>query len=80
MGNVGLPEIENVRIEYLLAFTIRTPTGKILSRDFREDKYLNYNQSEVLAMDSEEDKLKRQFINNSSDYIEFVLKKIAYEN
>ena len=69
-----------VRLEYRITYEIIDTNLISIKNTFKSINYLNFNQSDLLAMQREEQILMRNFVNDAIKNMEFRLALIAYEN
>ena len=69
-----------VRLEYRITYEIIDTNLISIKNTFKSINYLSFNQSDLLAMQREEQILMRNFVNDAIKNMEFRLALIAYEN
>ena len=69
-----------VRLEYRITYEIIDINLISIKNTFKSINYLSFNQSDLLAMQREEQILMRNFINDAIKNMEFRLALIANEN
>ena len=62
------------------SYEIVTKDNKVIENTFNSTSYLNFNQSDLLAMEKEEMVIVKSFINDSIKNIEFLLSLNKNEN
>ena len=60
------------RLDYMNSYEIVTKDNKVIENTFNSTSYLNFNQSDLLAMEKEEMVIVKSFINDSIKNIEFL--------
>jgi len=68
------------RLDYMNSYEIVTKDNKVIENTFNSTSYLNFNQSDLLAMEKEEMVIVKSFINDSIKNIEFLLSLNKNEN
>ncbi|HJL95823.1 MAG TPA: hypothetical protein QF379_02375 [SAR86 cluster bacterium] len=70
----------SLRMDYYISYEISDYSNTNIESSFKTTRYLDFNQSDILAMNNEENIVSNNFVKEAVKHMEFVMASNKYED